>query len=391
VHHNRTVDRRSDEWGFIWPQTGSFDWPRSIVLVIGVLLGAGAVFGVAPARTQDLFHKHEPGIDWHRFGPKAIADREFTIIAVSVPWKERWEGRNDPHVGAGAAAEADQLQGIFTDDQLLFRKKVVIVELPLSVCEDAVPDRLRGVPRFTIREFSPEALEDLIRLLTGQPRDPLPPLGKIPVLPPRSRPLAGELRATDAEAAWAEVSEQLHAIRGALAHLSAPATGSEHLSQWWFRAIDRLRTEESDLEDQREQLRGRAERVRLLRDEIRHILRRLRQLDDQRKEWGSIWPGKHAPYQLLPADRWNAYGAGLNLPAADHDAIQDAYELANEFNQQMDRGPVAFGDPEPNLGALREAFLQAEAILDSLHSENGPAAKRASADGTRRAMILRPG
>jgi hypothetical protein len=29
VHDNGTVDRRSDGWGFIWPQAGSFGWPPS--------------------------------------------------------------------------------------------------------------------------------------------------------------------------------------------------------------------------------------------------------------------------------------------------------------------------------------------------------------------------
>lgn len=202
----------------------------------------------------DLFHKHEPGIDWHRFGPKAIADREFTIIAISVPWRERWEGRNDPHVGAGAAAEADQLQGIFTADQQAFRKKVVIVELPSAVGENAVPDRLRGVPRFTIREFSPEAIEDLVRLLTGQPSDPLPPLGKIPILPPRAHALpsqgapARELPVSETESAWAEVNERLSALRAALAHFSEPQTsGSDPFALSLSLLRDRLRSEVSDL------------------------------------------------------------------------------------------------------------------------------------------------
>lgn len=80
------------------------------------------------------------------------------------------------------------------------------------------------------------------------------------------------------------------------------------------------------------------------------------------------------PYRLLPAEKWNTYDAGLNLPAADHDAIQKAYELANDFNVAMEHGPTVFGDPEPDLGGLREAFLTAETIIDSLHSESGQAA-----------------
>jgi hypothetical protein len=32
--NNGTVDRRSDGWGFIWPQVGSFRWPRSPATVL---------------------------------------------------------------------------------------------------------------------------------------------------------------------------------------------------------------------------------------------------------------------------------------------------------------------------------------------------------------------
>jgi len=323
----------------------------------------------------DFFHRHEPGIDWHRFGPTRIADSEFTIISVSVPWKERWEGRNDPHVGAGAVAEADQLRGIFSRDQLEFRKKVVIVELPSVIGKGAVPDDLGGVPRFKVREFSLQGLEDLIRLLTNRPGDPLPPLGEIPVLPPTAHPPpsettpVGEFPPTESEDPQAVMNEWIDAMNAALGRFPETQARGEPPSLWLSLARDHLRTEVSDLEDQRDQLRGRAERIRLVRDEIKHILRRLRQLDEQRREWNSIWPGSHAPYQLLPAEKWNAYGAGLNLPEADHDAIQNAYELANDFNQRMQRGPVVFGNPEPDLDGLRQAFLRAETIVDSLHSE----------------------
>jgi hypothetical protein len=243
-----------------------------------------------------------------------------------------------------------------------------------------VPDSLRGGPRFKIREFSRQGLEDLLRLLTNRPRDPLPPLGEIPVLPPAVRPLpteltpAGEVPATENEFAPAVMNEWIDALNAALARLPETQERGEPPLLYLSLARDHLRTEVSDLEDQRERLRRRSERIRLVRDEIKHILRRLRQLDEQRREWNSIWPGEHAPYQLLPAEKWNAYGAGLNLPEVDHDAIQNTYELANDFNQRMQRGPVTFGDPEPDLDGLRQAFLQAEAILDSLHSESGPAA-----------------
>jgi hypothetical protein len=105
--------------------------------------------------------------------------------------------------------------------------------------------------------------------------------------------------------------------------------------------------------------------LRRIRDEIGHLNRRFTQLDEQRKEWTSIWPGNHAPYQPLPAEQWNTYGAGLNLPQAQHEIVQEAYERANDFNHAMQRGPSAMGDPEPDLEGLREAFIQAARVIDN--------------------------
>lgn len=108
----------------------------------------------------------------------------------------------------------------------------------------------------------------------------------------------------------------------------------------------------------------RAKRLRWVRDEVAHIQRRLGQLEQAREEWGSIWPTRESPFQPLPAERWNSYGASLGLPETDHDVIQDAYEMANEFNVTMGRGPSTFGDPEPDLESLQHAFDRAASAVN---------------------------
>jgi hypothetical protein len=105
-----------------------------------------------------------------------------------------------------------------------------------------------------------------------------------------------------------------------------------------------------------------------VRDEIRHILRRCDQIEDHENEWGTIRPVKGTTYQRLPSDRWNTYGASLQLPEADHQAIQDAYEMANDFNIAMENPPLVFGEPEPDLAGLRRAF---ERALDLLPATDG--------------------
>jgi hypothetical protein len=118
---------------------------------------------------------------------------------------------------------------------------------------------------------------------------------------------------------------------------------------------------------------SRAAQLRQVRDEIQHILRRCGQLEKHRKEWETVWPVKSfAPYQRLPAEKWNAHGAALHLPQEDHDLIQAAYELANDFNVVMERGPQTYGDPEPDLDGLRQAFEQAAAALPVDGQPAGP-------------------
>jgi len=130
----------------------------------------------------------------------------------------------------------------------------------------------------------------------------------------------------------------------------------------------------------------RAERLRWVRDEVAHIQRRFVQLAQSQEEWGSIWPIRENPYQPLPAERWNAYGATLGLPETDHDVVQDAYEMANEFNVKMERGPVTFGDPEPDLDGLRHAFNRAASVVNPAKQQ--AAARSAASNPYSQASLL---
>ncbi len=98
--------------------------------------------------------------------PKAVVDSEWVIVALSRAWRDRWEGRNDPTIGAGAVAEANALLSLFARDQKAFGENVVLVTLPSCRGEDIVPTGLDGVQRFRLEDFSREELDPLIALLT---------------------------------------------------------------------------------------------------------------------------------------------------------------------------------------------------------------------------------
>ena len=120
--------------------------------------------------------------DWTRWGPSEIRKADYVIIATSTAWKERFDGENKPTEGAGAAAEADELLGIYNTSQAVFRSKVVLVQLP-GVDKAAIPGRLHGISRFRISDVTVSGLEELVRHLTGQPRYLRPTRGRVPTLP----------------------------------------------------------------------------------------------------------------------------------------------------------------------------------------------------------------
>ena len=209
----------------------------------------------------DLFALHERGVDWTRFGPRAVIENEWVIAAVSPAWRERYEGGNQPTQGPGAVAEADALISVFQDNQSDFRNKLVLVFLP-SMRRERVPIGLHGVHRFQIDDFTQAALEDLLRLLTNQPRYPAPPLGRVPQFapatpkapavvaavpdPPRSSPAVPASAEPNGDPLQ-DIDEQIGALRAALRRMEPPEAGDgPHLP--WYRAWHQLQGNLASLE-----------------------------------------------------------------------------------------------------------------------------------------------
>lgn len=134
----------------------------------------------------DLFHSHDAHTDWTRFGQRAVETSDFVLVAMTEAWAQRWSGTNSPHVGAGAAVEADTLKGIFNRNQNALQKKLKIVILG-SQRAKSVPHDMERYARYVVDTNKPDTLEDLLRTLTNQPFYPKPALGAVPVLPPAIR------------------------------------------------------------------------------------------------------------------------------------------------------------------------------------------------------------
>lgn len=112
-------------------------------------------------------------VNWNHWGPNQIEQADFVLIAMNEPWAQRWSGKNDPTFGAGAAAEANALHGLFTKNQHLFQQKVRVVVLPGEKADD-IPHDLSGVKSLTVPSLSSAGIDDVLREIRNEPRHPRP-------------------------------------------------------------------------------------------------------------------------------------------------------------------------------------------------------------------------
>lgn len=186
----------------------------------------------------DLYH-YDEGPDWSRWGPIAVRDSDYVLVVVTPAWRLRWEGRGDATIGTGVAAETDVLRTLYAENRDLFHRKVRLLFLP-GDDPSQVPDGLSGPARYILSGTSTDDLHDLVRDLTGQAAYPRPPLGEVPVLPPRLDPTATPSAGDAAE------RSRLHA---ALHALPDPEPGEGPHLPWW-RARERVLSALADLDSQ---------------------------------------------------------------------------------------------------------------------------------------------
>jgi hypothetical protein len=145
-----------------WTTERTLRWEQTVAEFARLLDACGVEVRV------DLFDYTTRGVDWTRYGTRAIEWADTVLMVSSEPYWERWSGHNAPDEGAGVAREADALHGLFDADQHAFQQKALIVELPGESA--AVPPDLSRVPRYVIRAITEAGLEALLLLFSGQSR-----------------------------------------------------------------------------------------------------------------------------------------------------------------------------------------------------------------------------
>jgi hypothetical protein len=188
-----------------WSSDDAKEWQVQLADLAATLVELGIDADI------DLFHLDE-AVDWTRFGPSSIQRSDMTVVVMSEAWAQRWSGTNAPSVGAGAAAEADTLRGLFARDQAEWQRRVVIVMLP-GVLDRVVPPDLERVTRLYVDLSDPDSIEAVVRLITGQPRFPKPKLGRVPVLEPDANYLGKGTTLRDLRRRLIETRRQMRVLK----------------------------------------------------------------------------------------------------------------------------------------------------------------------------------
>lgn len=157
---------------------GDDEWLETVLQFASLLRSIGGI-------DADIDLWQPSPVQWTTYGVNAVEASDYVIVVVSADYRQRWDGKNPPDVGAGAAREAAAIKALFEKDQTEALAKVKVVVLPGSTTDD-IPRELFGfVERVEFASLDSPEFDPLLRILHKQPEYIKPPLGPLPALPPR--------------------------------------------------------------------------------------------------------------------------------------------------------------------------------------------------------------
>lgn len=120
--------------------------------------------------------------DWTLWTADEIRLADRVLVVASAAYRERAEGRSRAD-GLGVQWEARLIRNALYQDPHDFRRFIPVVLPEQSVA--GLPDFLSPATStvYHVRDLTLSGAEELLRLLTNQPADPEPHLGKTPVFP----------------------------------------------------------------------------------------------------------------------------------------------------------------------------------------------------------------
>jgi tetratricopeptide (TPR) repeat protein/mRNA-degrading endonuclease toxin of MazEF toxin-antitoxin module len=133
----------------------------------------------------DLAAADEPQ-DWPQWMGEQLRTCAYVLVIASPDYKAAAEGELPPDRRRGVRWEAAMIRERLYADLDEGRKRVLSVVLP-GRDRAELPDWMRPntVTVYSVRDLTVPGAEDLLRVVTTQPRETVPPLGPVPLLPAR--------------------------------------------------------------------------------------------------------------------------------------------------------------------------------------------------------------
>jgi len=127
--------------------------------------------------------------DWQAWATKNMTESDYVVVIASPGYRRMGDGNGPNDRNIGGQSEAALLRDLLQGDRNTWTQKILPVLLPGREV-DAIPLFLQphAADRYPVESLTVEGAEDLLRVLTRQPRHVRPPLGPRPVLLPRSGP-----------------------------------------------------------------------------------------------------------------------------------------------------------------------------------------------------------
>ena len=153
---------------------------KNQVLALATLLrqnGVEAVLDVWAAEAR---------IDWYAWAIKEMTEADYIVVVASEKYLRVADGTPSPE-HRGVQSEAALLRDLVWDDRGIWLPKILPVLLPGRQIKE-IPRFLQPstATRYEVNAFTQQGIEDLLRVILGQPSHIAPPVGEPPVLPARS-------------------------------------------------------------------------------------------------------------------------------------------------------------------------------------------------------------
>ena len=122
--------------------------------------------------------------DWSAWIVEQVRTADFVLVVASPAYRHRADGDADPAEGRGVQFEAALLRDLLTQDRDTWVHKVLPVVLPGRSVEE-IPAFLQphAASRYVVACLTIDGIDELYRVITGQPRHRPPGLGQLVIRP----------------------------------------------------------------------------------------------------------------------------------------------------------------------------------------------------------------